>query len=156
MRKLGGLRKQQKLTWIAFAIATLAITGIVPLSGFFSKDAILHSLHTHSLEGYPHLLGYVYYIGLAAALCTAFYMVRLYVLTFEGDRAPDARIPHAHESDGTMTGVILVLAGLSVAATAHGIPFMDNVRQGGPKQTLMENPSAAFVSWALWSKFLPK
>jgi NADH-quinone oxidoreductase subunit L len=139
VRKLGGLRKQQKLTWIAFGIATLAITGIVPLSGFFSKDAILHSLHTHALEGYPHVLGYVYYIGLAAALCTAFYMVRLYVLTFEGDRAPDARIPHAHESDGIMTGVILVLAGLSVAATAHGIPFMPNVRAGGPPQTVMEN-----------------
>ncbi|MBS1151169.1 MAG: NADH-ubiquinone oxidoreductase chain [Myxococcaceae bacterium] len=139
IRKLGGLRKQQKLTWIAFAVATLAITGIVPLSGFFSKDAILHGLHTHELEGYPHVLHYVWYVGLAAALSTAFYMTRLYLLTFEGDRAPDARIPHAHESDASMTGVILVLAGLSVAAVAHGIPFMDNVRMGGPKQTLMEN-----------------
>ncbi len=139
VRKLGGLRKQMKLTWLAFAVATLAITGIVPLSGFFSKDAILHGLHTHELEGYPHVLHYVWYVGLAAALCTAFYMARLYLLTFEGDRAPDARVAHAHESDGTMTGVLLVLAGLSVVAAAHGIPFMENVRPGGPKQTLMEN-----------------
>ena len=140
IRKLGGLRKQQKLTWLAFAVSTLAITGIVPLSGFFSKDAILHGLHTHELFGYEHVLHYVWYIGLAAALCTAFYMTRLYVLTFEGDRAPDAKLAHAHESDGTMTGVLLVLAFLSVAAAAHGIPFMENV--GGnklPKQTLMEN-----------------
>jgi len=140
IRKLGGLRKQQKLTWAAFAISTLAITGIVPLSGFFSKDAILHALHTNTLSGYEHVLHYVWYIGLAAALCTAFYMTRLYVLTFEGDRAPDAKLAHAHESDGTMTGVLLVLAFLSVAAAAHGIPFMDNVRGPDfPKQTLMEN-----------------
>ncbi len=139
IRKLGGLRKQQKLTWICFAISTVAITGVLPLSGFFSKDAILHGLHTNHLDAYPHVLGYVYFMGLATALCTAFYMTRLYWLTFEGDRAPDARVPHAHESDATMTGVLVVLAGLSVLALIHGIPFMENVRPGGPPQTLMEN-----------------
>ena len=108
--------------------------------GFRIKRKLLgKALHSNELEGFPHLLHYVYYVGLAAALCTAFYMTRLYWLTFEGDRAPDARIPHAHESDSTMTGVILVLAALSIAAAVHGIPFMDNVKAGGPKQTLMEN-----------------
>ncbi len=83
-RKLGGLRHEMKWTWAAFAVATLAITGIVPLSGFFSKDAILHGLHTTELEAFPHVLHYVWYIGLLSALCTAFYMTRIYVLAFEG------------------------------------------------------------------------
>jgi NADH-quinone oxidoreductase subunit L len=139
IRKLGGLRKQMKITWICFGVATLAITGIVPLSGFFSKDAILHGLHTTHLEPYPHLLHLVWYMGLAAALCTAFYMARLYLLTFEGTRAPDARVPHAHESAPAMTGVLVILAALSVVAALHGIPFMENARGGGPKQALMEN-----------------
>lgn len=140
IKKLGGLRKEMKVTWATFAVATLAITGIVPLSGFFSKDSILHGLHTTTLAAYPHVLHYVWYLGLATALCTAFYMTRLYVLAFEGERAKDARIPHAHESGASMTGVLVVLAVLSVVAAAHGIPFMENSRGAGlPKQTLMEN-----------------
>src|SRR5450432_2891757 len=69
IRKLGGLRKQMKVTWACFAIATLAITGIVPLSGFFSKDAILHGLHTTELHDYEHVLHYVWLVGLLSALC---------------------------------------------------------------------------------------
>ncbi len=139
IRKLGGLRKQMKITWACFAIATLAITGIVPLSGFFSKDAILHGLHTTELEAFPHVLHYVWFLGLASALCTAFYMTRLYVMTFEGDRAPDARIAHAHESAPAMTGVLVVLAALSVLALVHGLPIMAE-HPGGPlNQTVMEN-----------------
>ena len=57
IKKLGGLRKEMPWTWATFAIATLAITGIVPLSGFFSKDAILHGAHTTELEGF-HWLGH--------------------------------------------------------------------------------------------------
>ncbi len=54
--KLGGLRKEMPITWVTFLVSTLAITGIVPLSGFFSKDAILHALHTTTLAGYEHML----------------------------------------------------------------------------------------------------
>ena len=86
-------------TWATFVIATLAITGIVPLSGFFSKDAILHGAHTtRAARASPGWATSSTAIGLFGALCTAFYMTRLYVLTFEGKRAPDARVPHAHES----------------------------------------------------------
>ncbi|MGZ3479178.1 MAG: proton-conducting transporter transmembrane domain-containing protein, partial [Myxococcaceae bacterium] len=86
IQRLGGLRKEMRWTWATFGIATLAITGIVPLSGFFSKDAILHGAHSVELEGFPHLGQLVYGLGLFGALCTAFYMTRLYVLTFEGKR----------------------------------------------------------------------
>ena len=139
-KKLGGLRTEMKVTWATFLVATLAITGIVPLSGFFSKDAILDGVHNTTLEHFPNVMKVVWVLGLVTAAFTAFYMTRLYTLTFEGERAKDARVPHAHESAPAMTGVLVVLAVLSVAALAHGIPFMENARgPSEPKQTLMEN-----------------
>src|SRR5262249_293118 len=98
IRKLGGLKKEMKVTRIPFAIATCAITGVLPFSGFFSKDSILHGLHITHLEQFPDVLHLVWIIGMLTAACTAFYMTRLYVLAFEGERAKDARVPHAHES----------------------------------------------------------
>ncbi|MBK7859158.1 MAG: NADH-quinone oxidoreductase subunit L [Archangiaceae bacterium] len=126
IRKLGGLKREMKFTWLTFAIATCAITGVVPLSGFFSKDSILHGLHTNHLEQYPAVLHFVWFLGLATAACTAFYMTRLYVLAFEGERAKDARVPHAHESGPAIRLVLGLLAFGSVAAVAWGVPFMDH------------------------------
>src|SRR5215469_8834602 len=137
IQRLGGLRKEMPWTWATFGIATLAITGIVPLSGFFSKDAILHGAHTSEVEGIPWLGHTVYWIGLFAAFCTAFYMTRLYVLTFEGKRAADARLPHAHESGFPMVSVLVVLAFLSVAGVVWGLPDMFP-GPGGEKVALME------------------
>jgi len=137
VRRLGGLRKEMPWTCATFAIATLAITGIVPLSGFFSKDAILHGAHTAELAGYPHVGHLVYGLGLFGALCTAFYMTRLYVLTFEGKRAPDAKVPHAHESGFRMVSVLVILAFLSVAGVIWGIPERFP-GPGGEKVALME------------------
>ena len=122
IQRLGGLRKEMRWTWATFGIATLAITGIVPLSGFFSKDDILHGAHTLELEGFPHLGHVVYGLGLFGALCTAFYMTRLYLLTFEGKRAADARVPHAHESGFPMVFPLVVLAALSILGVGWGIP----------------------------------
>jgi|CXWL01.1.fsa_nt_gi NADH-quinone oxidoreductase subunit L len=139
IKKLGGLRKEMPVTWFTFLVATLAITGIVPLSGFFSKDAILHSLHTTTLAGYEHILHWVWYLGLATAACTAFYMMRLYLLTFEGTRAPDAKVAHAHESAWEMWLPLLLLATASVGAALYGIPLMENAEPGGPLQPVMEN-----------------
>src|SRR5215471_15869947 len=137
IQRLGGLRKEMPWTWATFGIATLAITGIVPLSGFFSKDAILHGAHTSEVEGIPWLGHTVYWIGLFAALCTAFYMTRLYVLTFEGKRAADARVPHAHESGFRMVSVLVVLAFLSVVGVVWGLPDLVP-GPGGQKVALME------------------
>ncbi len=137
IRRLGGLRKEMPWTWATFLIATLAITGIVPLSGFFSKDAILHGAHTAEVAGYPYLGHLVYGLGLFGALCTAFYMTRLYVLTFEGKRAADARVPHAHESGFRMVSVLVVLAALSVIGIVWGWPELIPGPRG-EKVALME------------------
>jgi NADH-quinone oxidoreductase subunit L len=137
IHRLGGLRKEMRWTWATFGIATLAITGIVPLSGFFSKDAILHGAHTTELLGIPWVGHTVYWIGLFGALCTAFYMTRLYVLTFEGKRAADARVPHAHESGFPMVSVLVVLAFLSVAGIVWGLPDLFP-GPGGEKVALMQ------------------
>jgi len=138
IKRLGGLRRQMPWTWATFAIATLAITGIVPLSGFFSKDAILHGVHGTDLQGYPWVSNTAWLIGLCAAFCTAFYMVRLYVLVFEGDRSPEARTAKAHESDWPMRLPMVVLAALSVLGVVYGIPLIAPA-SGGPAQTVMEN-----------------
>ncbi len=131
--KLGGLRKEMPTTWFTFLIATLAITGIVPLSGFFSKDAILHAAHSNEILGYGWVLHVAYLIGTLTALGTAFYMMRLYFVAFEGERSKDAKVPHAHESSAYITGPLVVLAALSVVALIHGLPVMKS------GETLMEN-----------------
>jgi len=127
IKKLGGLRKEMPWTWATFLVATLAITGIVPLSGFFSKDAILHGVHHNHLQGLEWVSSLVYYLGLLIAASTAFYMTRVYWLTFEGTRSKEAKLAHAHESAWQMTLPLVVLAVLSVVAAryAFGIDFFN-------------------------------
>lgn len=138
--KLGGVRKEMPVTWATFFVATMAITGIVPLSGFFSKDAILHAAHVNGIAGFEWAGHLAYWLGVVTAAGTSFYMMRLYFLTFEGERAKDAKVPHAHESSPVMTGPLVVLAVLSVVALVHGLPIM-HVQHGGHMvtQALMEN-----------------
>jgi NADH-quinone oxidoreductase subunit L len=143
IKKLGGLRRQMPLTWITFLISTLAITGVVPLSGFFSKDAILHGASETTLKGFPSVGGLVQVVGLVAAVCTAFYMTRLYLLTFEGQRSPQAKVAQAHESAWPMTLPLLLLAFLAVVAAAEAWPLM---HVGAQTQPVMEN--------FLWPVFL--
>ena len=126
IQKLGGLRKEMKVTWATFAVATLAITGVVPLSGFFSKDAILHAAHTHEVPGFEGAMHVAYALGLLTALSTAFYMTRAYVLAFEGERSKEARVPHAHESAAAMTLPLVVLAVLSVVGAAWAFPLLED------------------------------
>jgi NADH-quinone oxidoreductase subunit L len=136
IKKLGGVRKEMRWTWLTFLIATLAITGIIPLSGFFSKDAIYHGLHHNHIEGYEHITHVLYYVGLLIAWCTAFYMSRVYLLTFEGKRSPEAKIAHAHESSWYMTAPLVVLAVLSIGALVYALPLMP---RGNVMQPVMEN-----------------
>ena len=141
IKKLGGLRKEMKWTWLTFLIATLAITGLAPLSGFFSKDAILHGVSETVLSGVEWVRWPVWIMGLLAALGTAFYMTRLYWLTFEGKRSKDAKLAHAHESSWPMTLPLIILAALSIAAFAHGFPRLipEMASEDKPYETLMEN-----------------
>ena len=119
--KMGGLRKKLPITHITFLIGCLAIAGIPPFAGFFSKDEIL----TAALEKNP-----VYYVlALATSLMTAFYMFRLYFLTFSGKfRGSHEQEHHLHESPVPMTLPLIVLAILSVVGGWVGIPavFAEN------------------------------
>jgi NADH-quinone oxidoreductase subunit L len=108
MRKMGGLLKKMPVTGWTFAVGVLAIAGLPFLSGFYSKDAILAG----AWHRFPVLAG----VGLAAATLTAFYMFRLFAMTFLGE-PKDAHVhEHAHESPPTMTVPLVVLALLSVVA----------------------------------------
>jgi NADH-quinone oxidoreductase subunit L len=118
MRKMGGLKKYVPVTFATMFAATLAITGIPGLSGFFSKDEILWQAFS-SPHGSPVLWG----IAALAAGITAFYMFRLVFLTFFGkSRMAPGVEKHAHESPWTMTVPLAILAVLSVAGGWIGIP----------------------------------
>ena len=120
----GGLRKHMPKTAITFLIAALAISGIPPLSGFFSKDEILW----YSFANGSFL---AWFIGALTALITAFYMFRLYFLTFEGkerfgpDKPASTRLnrgEHPHESPNVMVIPLIILAVLSVIGGFIGVP----------------------------------
>ncbi len=105
IRKMGGLKKNLPITWFCFLIGTLTIAGIPPLSGFFSKDAILLSAFT-----FGHV---VWFLLFAGTLLTAFYMMRLLFLTFHGKFRGDTDSGNLlHESPRIMT-LPMILLGIS-------------------------------------------
>lgn len=115
IRKMGGLGKYMRITQITFLIGCLAISGIPGFSGFFSKDEILAMAYAHN----PVL----YYLAAFAAMMTAFYMFRLYFLTFTGIfRGTDEEKHHLHESPAAMTFPLIVLAILSIIGGYVGLP----------------------------------
>ncbi len=115
IRKMGALWDKIPTTAKTFLIATLAIAGIPPLAGFFSKDEILGKTFEHS----PALWG----IGILTAGMTAFYMFRLVNMTFFGaSRVPHDVEHHIHESPRTMTVPLMILAALSVVGGWIGWP----------------------------------
>ena len=119
MRIMGGLRRKMPITWVTMLLGTLAIAGVAPLSGFFSKDEILFEAFLGAHGGFP----WVWLVGFLAAGLTAFYMMRLLVLTFLGENRASADIrSNIHESPATMTVPLVVLAALSVAGGWIGIP----------------------------------
>lgn len=115
IRNMGGLKKYLPVTHITFLMGCLAIAGIPPFSGFFSKDEILTAVFMKN----P-----VYYVlGVFTALMTTFYMFRLYVMTFQGKfRGTHDQEHHLHESPKAMTIPLIILAVLSVAGGWIGIP----------------------------------
>jgi NADH-quinone oxidoreductase subunit L len=115
IRKMGGLKRHLPITHITFLLGCIAIAGIPPFSGFFSKDEILAAAYAQNK---------IYYIiGAAGALLTAFYMFRLYSTTFLGSfRGTEEQKHHLHESPAAMTIPLIVLAVLSVVGGWIGIP----------------------------------
>jgi NADH-quinone oxidoreductase subunit L len=121
IRKMGGLAKHMPHTHWTFLVATIAATGILPLSGYWSKDAILGNALFSSNPAWHEVGLIAYVIGTLAALGTAFYMTRLYWLTFRGAPRTHAA-EHAHESSFAMTVPLMVLAVLAVVALVLGLP----------------------------------
>lgn len=115
IRFMGGLRKKLPVTFITFAIATWAIAGLPPFSGFFSKDEIL----AHAFEHNRLLWG----IGVLGSAMTSFYMFRLLFLTFFGSfRGTQEQAHHLHESPASMTIPLVILAVLSAVGGFIGVP----------------------------------
>jgi len=110
--RMGGLRKKMPVTFWTFIVGTLALAGVWPLSGFFSKDAILAAAQHHSLP--------LFILGVAVAALTTFYMFRLVFVAFLGsERTHEAG--HAHESPGVMLWPLRILAVFSVIGGVIGI-----------------------------------
>lgn len=112
MKEMGGLRKEMPRTYTTFILGTIALAGLPPLAGFFSKDEILASLNHGGYNTY-------FAIAVAGAFITAFYMTRAVVLTFFGEYRGNG---HPHESDSMMTTPLIVLAGFAVTAGWVNIP----------------------------------
>jgi NADH-quinone oxidoreductase subunit L len=112
--RMGGLKAKLPITFWTMLLATFAIMGLPPFSGFFSKDEILYLAYLKN----PALWA----IGVLGACCTSFYMWRLMALTFWGEPRDHHAYEHAHESPWTMTGPLAVLAVGAVFAGFWGIP----------------------------------
>ena len=136
MRNMGGLKAFLPITWVLMWIATLAISGIPPFAGFFSKDAILGAVHSHhegstldsaTLLGIPGgaILMLSYVLGLAAAFMTAVYMTRMMLYTFHGpNRSGEKEREHLREAPWSMTGPLVVLGALSAFGGWFNLPAL--------------------------------
>jgi len=115
IRKMGGLSKKIPTTYLTMLIATIAISGIPPFSGFFSKDEILAHVYEYN-KG-------LWALGVIASMLTAFYMFRMLFLTFWGYfRGGSELYKHLHESPSVMTIPLMILAVLSVIGGLLGLP----------------------------------
>ena len=131
IRRMGGLNKHMRITYITFFIGCIAIAGIPPFSGFFSKDEILAGAFAKN----PLL----YAIGLGGALLTAFYMFRLLAMTFMGRfRGTEEQLHHVHESPAPITVPLIILAFLSIIGGLVGIP--EFIMHGGHRLAEFLNP----------------
>lgn len=115
IRKMGGLRKALPVTWLVFLAGTIAIAGIPPFSGFFSKDEILlYAFQKNKV---------IWALGVLTSMMTAFYMFRLFYLTFSNSfRGTEEQKHHMHESPKVMTIPLMILAVLSVIGGLLNIP----------------------------------
>ncbi len=121
MRNMGGLKQYMPVTFWLMLIATLAISGIPPFSGFFSKDEILAAAFARGETNRIYLVFYA--MGVIAALLTAFYMARLMTMTFLGsNRTGERERSHLHDAPWVMTGPLVVLGILSAVGGLLNLP----------------------------------
>jgi len=125
MKNMGGLKSRMPITAATYFISTLAIAGIFPMSGFFSKDEILWSVIGQSMNGFWQFFFHagLWVVGLATAGLTAFYMFRSYYMAFEGEsRLSDHNEEHVHESPAMMTRPLMILAFGAAVMGVLGMP----------------------------------
>jgi NADH-quinone oxidoreductase subunit L len=139
MRHMGGLKRYMPTTYWTFLVATIAIAGIFPFAGFFSKDEILAKTFAAGYGDLNHH-GSIYYtlwfLAVAGAALTAFYMFRLVYMTFHGEfRGGEEAEHHLHESPTTMTLPLQVLGVLSIVGGFIGLPSQ---LWGKPEQNLID------------------
>ncbi len=159
MREMGGLGRKMKGTAATFVIAALALAGIPPLSGFFSKDEILAAVIDHGGA-------YLVFAAFFTVFLTAFYMFRAIFLTFGGAAGP--KTEHAHRTPWKMLGPMVFLAVLAVAAGWVGIPGLGagfaglagfhvvgehgGVNVGAMAASLILAAAGIALAWALYKK----
>jgi len=146
MHKMGGLLKRMPVTAWTMAVATMAIAGIPPLAGFWSKDEILGSAFARG--GWFSVL---WVVGLITALLTAFYMTRQWVMVFLGEPRWDQG-KHPHESPGVMTVPLIVLAVLSVVGGLINTPFrltLEHFLEPAFEMVSMQHPPEGWAMFAL-------
>jgi NADH-quinone oxidoreductase subunit L len=116
MFQMGGLRKPMRVTATAFVIGGLALTGVPPFAGFFSKDDVLTSVYDQAQTAGHAYLWPLLGVAVATVFLTGYYIFRAYYLTFSGDRPRDPTIAHVHESPWSMRVPLLVLSGFAIVA----------------------------------------
>ncbi len=145
MDKLGGLWKKMPITGTTFLAGSLALAGVVPLAGFWSKDEILHATQNWDGGWALILLGF-------AAVMTAFYTTRLFIRTFMGEPKDRDVYEHTHESGFLMTfplvflGILAVVAGFVVW---HGVGTALGFPGGITEFVFLEEPERYHINWAL-------
>ena len=157
IRRMGGIWKKIPLTYAMMWIGSLALAGVFPFAGFFSKDAVLEAAYA-SHGAFAH---YGFWCGILAAFLTAFYSWRLLILTFHGaPRADQHTMDHVHESPLSMTGPLMLLAAGAVLTGfafnaqlvgEHWQHFWGAAIHNGPDNHVLHD----MHSVATWVKLLP-
>ena len=137
MRIMGGLRRQMPTTYWVYLIGALALSGIFPLAGFWSKDEILAHANQHNVG--------VYILLTLAAICTAFYMGRQIKMVFFGEARHEAA-EHAVESPLIMTTPLAILAGLAIVGGVLNLPFLT----AGMAEAAHNHPEGVFLGLEGW------
>ncbi len=115
IRKMGGLKSKLPITYITFLLGTIAISGIPPFAGFFSKDEILAHLYHHDMV--------MWSLAIVGSALTSFYMFRVFLVTFHGNfRGTEHQAAHLHESPIAITIPLIILAVLSVVGGMINLP----------------------------------
>jgi NADH-quinone oxidoreductase subunit L len=156
MRKMGGIWRTIPYTYAMMWIGSLALAGIPPFAGFFSKDVVIEAAYgAHSGVGM-----FAFVMGVAAAFMTAFYSWRLLFMTFHGEsRAPKKVLDHAHESPWVMLGPLVVLSVGAVLAGWLGYSaFVGDTRMAFWGESIPQGDQDAIYAAhhvPLWVKLIP-